>query len=336
MNKIILGIDVGSVTTKCAVLNERLELSAWRYFLTSGKPIEQIKKVLKEVEDTVPEDTVISAVGTTGSARYLAAEIVGADVIKNEITAHAAATLHLFPGAQTIIEIGGQDSKIIIIRDGVIVDFGMNTVCAAGTGSFLDHQALRLGIDIENLSTEALKSTHSVLIAGRCTVFAESDMIHKQQMGHNIRDILYGLCQALVRNYINNVGLGKELRSPIIFQGGVAYNKAIIRAFEEELNTEVMVPPHHEVMGAIGVALLAAEKRSDPHFTPKFKGFEVTGRNFETSTFNCKGCPNQCEIAQLASEGRILAKWGGRCERWESNVEAQANRETKILQSVNL
>jgi predicted CoA-substrate-specific enzyme activase len=316
MRKILLGIDVGSVTTKCAVLDEKLELLAWRYFLTSGRPIDQIKNLLREIRD-VAQGTEIKGVGTTGSARYLAAEIVGADVVKNEITAHAMATLHFFPEAQTIIEIGGQDSKIIILRDGVAVDFGMNTVCAAGTGSFLDHQALRLGITIEELSREALKSTHPVLIAGRCTVFAESDMIHKQQMGHNIKDILYGLCQALVRNYINNVGIGKEIKSPIIFQGGVAYNGAIIRAFEEELKTRVLVPLHHEIMGAIGAALLAGEKQSSPDSVSKFKGFEVTGRSFETSTFNCSGCPNHCEIAQLDSEGKILARWGGRCERWE-------------------
>jgi len=332
MDRIFLGIDVGSVTTKCAVLNEKLELADSLYLPTSGRPIEQIKKMLHQIGSNISSSTFIAGVGTTGSARYLAGEIVGADVIKNEITAHAMATLHYFPDAQTILEIGGQDSKIIIVRDGVVVDFGMNTVCAAGTGSFLDHQALRLGVKIEELGEEALKSTNPVLIAGRCTVFAESDMIHKQQMGHNIRDILYGLCQALVRNYVNNVGLGKELKSPVIFQGGVAYNRAIVRAFEEELKTKILVPPHHEVMGAIGVALLAAEKQDSSG--SKFKGFEVTEKNFETSTFICNGCPNQCEIAQLKLEGRVLARWGGRCERWEIADTAQDSEE-KILEASN-
>jgi len=332
MDRIFLGIDVGSVTTKCAVLNEKLELADSLYLPTSGRPIEQIKKMLQQIGSNISSSTFIAGVGTTGSARYLAGEIVGADVIKNEITAHAMATLHYFPDAQTILEIGGQDSKIIIVRDGVVVDFGMNTVCAAGTGSFLDHQALRLGVKIEELGEEALKSTNPVLIAGRCTVFAESDMIHKQQMGHNIRDILYGLCQALVRNYVNNVGLGKELKSPVIFQGGVAYNRAIVRAFEEELKTKILVPPHHEVMGAIGVALLAAEKQDSSG--SKFKGFEVTEKNFETSTFICNGCPNQCEIAQLKLEGRVLARWGGRCERWEIADTAQDSEE-KILEASN-
>ncbi len=124
-----------------------------------------------------------------------------------------------------------------------MTDFGMNTVCAAGTGSFLDHQALRLNMSIEEFSQRALESKTPVRIAGRCTVFAESDMIHKQQMGHRTEDILYGLCQALVRNYLNNVGLGKDIQPPIVFQGGVAFNQGIVKALREELNTEVIVPP---------------------------------------------------------------------------------------------
>ena len=181
------------------------------------------------------------------------------------------ATLHFIPDVQTIIEIGGQDSKIIIIRDEIVTDFGMNTVCAAGTGSFLDHQAQRLDLNIKEFSVRALTSKNPVRIAGRCTVFAESDMIHKQQMGHRIEDIIYGLCQALVRNYLNNVGLGKEIKSPIVFQGGVAFNEGIIKAFKEELGLELIVPEHHEVMGAIGAALLAHEEMANDKNESKFK-----------------------------------------------------------------
>jgi predicted CoA-substrate-specific enzyme activase len=316
--KVYLGIDVGSVTTKCALLNENKELVFTRYIPTSGNPVKQIQKLLQEVAIELTDETVIAGAGTTGSARYLAGEIVGADVVKNEITAHAVAATHYIPDVSTVLEIGGQDSKIIIIRDGVVTDFGMNTVCAAGTGSFLDHQALRLGIDIATLSQKALKSKNPVRIAGRCTVFAESDMIHKQQMGHSTPDILYGLCQALVRNYINNVGLGKELKPPIIFQGGVAFNKAIVKAFEEELGQEITVPPNHEVMGAIGAAILAIEsKDSRINCTTKFKGFSTSQAQYNTSSFICNGCANQCEIAQLKNGDEVMARWGGRCEIWE-------------------
>lgn len=312
-----LGIDVGSVTTKFAVLDKNDELVTDLYLLTKGKPIEMVQQGLKQVKQQLPGDVDICGVATTGSARYLAGVIVGADLVKNEITSHAVATLQYLPEAQTVIEIGGQDSKIIIIRDGVVTDFGMNTVCAAGTGSFLDHQALRLNMSIEEFSRRALASDTPVRIAGRCTVFAESDMIHKQQMGHRTEDIIYGLCQALVRNYLNNVGLGKDIKSPVVFQGGVAFNQAIVKALQEELSIQIIVPPHHEIMGAIGAALLVHEEMLNNDNGSRFRGFSVSEVKYHTSSFQCKSCPNLCEIAQLSLDGQVLARWGGRCDLWE-------------------
>jgi len=314
-----LGIDVGSVTTKFAVLDNNDELITDLYLLTQGKPIDMVQQGLRQIKQRLTKDVDICGVATTGSARYLAGVIVGADLVKNEITSHAVATLHYIPQVQTIIEIGGQDSKIIIIRDEIVTDFGMNTVCAAGTGSFLDHQALRLDMSIEELCRRAMTSDAPVRIAGRCTVFAESDMVHKQQMGHRIDDIVYGLCQALVRNYLNNVGLGKNIQLPIVFQGGVAFNQAIVKALQEELNTEIIVPPHHEVMGAIGAALLVHETMVSNNNGSKFNGFGISEIKYHTSSFECKACPNQCEIAQLSVDGRGLARWGGRCDLWEGN-----------------
>jgi len=315
--EVYLGIDVGSVTTKLAVLDENEKLVAHVYLPTQGKPIEMTQLGLKQVKQQLPEDANIAGVATTGSARYLAGVIVGADLVKNEITSHAVAALQYIPQVQTIIEIGGQDSKIIIIRDGILTDFGMNTVCAAGTGSFLDHQALRLNMSIEEFSQRALDSDTPVRIAGRCTVFAESDMVHKQQMGHRTEDIVYGLCQALVRNYLNNVGLGKDIKPPIVFQGGVAFNQGIVKALQEELDAEILVPPHHEVMGAIGAALLVHEEMMNSKNGSKFKGFGVSQAKYHTSSFECKACPNLCEIAQLSLNGKVLARWGGRCDMWE-------------------
>jgi predicted CoA-substrate-specific enzyme activase len=312
-----LGIDVGSVTTKLAVLDEYDELVDCVYLLTQGRPIDMIQEGLREIRKQLPADCDICGVATTGSARYLAGVIVGADLVKNEITAHAVAALHYFPGVRTIMEIGGQDSKITIVRDGIVTDFAMNTVCAAGTGSFLDHQALRLDMGIEELSRRALLSRTPVRIAGRCTVFAESDMIHKQQMGHRVEDILYGLCQALVRNYLSNVGLGKDIQLPIIFQGGVAFNQAIIRALREELGMEITVPTHHEIMGAIGAGLLVHEEMATANGSSQFKGFSQSEVKYRTSSFECKACPNNCEIARLSLNGRALAHWGGRCDVWE-------------------
>ena len=318
--EIYLGIDVGSLSTKLAALNRTDELVAHVYLLTQGKPIEAEQQGLKQIKQNLPKEAEICGVATTGSARYLAGVVVGADLVKNEITSHAIAALHYFPDVQTVIEIGGQDSKIIIIRNGIVTDFGMNTICAAGTGSFLDHQAQRLNMSIEEFSRRALTSTSPVRIAGRCTVFAESDMIHKQQMGHRLEDIVYGLCQALVRNYLNNVGLGKEIKPPIVFQGGVAFNQGILKALKEELKTDIIIPSHHEVMGAIGAALLVHEEIENRNRS-NFKGFEVSEIDYHTSSFECKACPNLCEIAQLSLNEQVLARWGGRCDLWERNEE---------------
>jgi len=321
-----LGIDIGSVTTKLAVIGQDGGLIAHRYLPTAGKPIFAIQQGLRQVAPYLPDGAVIRGAATTGSARYLAGVIIGADLVKNEITCHAVAALHYLPEVQTVIEIGGQDSKIIIIRNGVVTDFGMNTVCAAGTGSFLDHQALRLNMSIEDFARQALLSNTPVRIAGRCTVFAESDMVHKQQMGHRNEDIIYGLCQALVRNYLNNVGTGKEVQAPIVFQGGVAFNQGIVRALKEELRTEVIVPPHHEVMGAIGAALLVRERMADSAAASLFKGFAVSDIQYQTSSFECHACPNLCEIVQLSINGRVLARWGGRCDLWDRVPEKEQAR----------
>jgi sugar (pentulose or hexulose) kinase len=157
-----------------------------------------------------------------------------------------------------------------------------------------------------------------VRIAGRCTVFAESDMIHKQQMGHKVEDILYGLCEALARNYLNNLCLGKEILGPVVFQGGVAANAGMVRAFEEVLNAPVTVPPYHDVMGAIGVALLAHEYvETNGDGRTRFKGWEASEVEYDTSSFECKGCSNLCEIIQIKVGQEALARWGGRCGKWE-------------------
>jgi len=321
---VYLGVDVGSVTTKFALVTERGELVAYNYLRTQGKPIIVVQRGLQEIRGQMPPRGEIRGVGTTGSARYLAGVILGADMVKNEITSQAVATLHYVPDVRTIIEIGGQDSKLIIVRDGMVVDFAMNTVCAAGTGSFLDQQASRLNIRIEDFGEQALRSKAPVHIEGRCTVFAESDMIHKQQMGRETEDIVCGLCQALVRNYLSDVGMGKEMLPPIVFQGGVAFNKGILRAFEESLNTEVLVPLYHEAMGAIGAALLVREEMSRNGKVTDFSGFEASEESYCTSSFECRVCPDRCEIAQILQNDEVIAHWGGRCDLWEGAKNAQA------------
>ena len=314
--KAYLGIDVGSVSTNIVVLNEDGDILTGLYIRTAGRPIEAIQAGLMQARESLPRGIEIAGAGTTGSGRFLAGVMVGADVIKNEITAHALAASLLIPDVQTVLEIGGQDSKIIILRRGVVVDFAMNTVCAAGTGSFLDQQAARLNIPIDQFGSLALQSAKPVRIAGRCTVFAESDMIHKQQMGHALPDIINGLCEALVRNYLNNVGKGKEILPPVVFQGGVAANVGIRAAFERALKMEIYVPEHHKIMGAIGAAHLAREEAARKGKT-SFKGFEIARASFRTRSFDCDGCPNTCEIVEISEAGHVIGRWGGRCPRWD-------------------
>ncbi|HHV34799.1 MAG TPA: 2-hydroxyglutaryl-CoA dehydratase [Syntrophomonadaceae bacterium] len=316
MKKGYLGIDVGSVSTNLIVIDENDEVLASLYLRTQGQPIRVIQEGMKEISSLVPADVEIHAAGTTGSARYLGGIMVGADIIKNEITAHAIGTSRFVPGVQTILEIGGQDSKIIILRDGIVTDFAMNTVCAAGTGSFLDQQSARLCIPIEDFGELALKSKNPVRIAGRCAVFAESDMIHKQQLGHSMEDIIAGLCDALVRNYLNNVGKGKEILPPIAFQGGVAANAGMKKAFEKSLNHEVIIPKNFAVMGALGVAIIAREAVQKKKETT-FKGFEVTDFSYKTRSFECQSCPNRCEVVQFFQNGEVIARWGSRCGKWD-------------------
>ncbi len=317
MEKYFLGIDIGSVSANLVAVTPSGEVAHSLYIRTNGRPIESVREGLRRIGSEAGKSEILG-VGATGSGRQLTGILVGADVVKNEITAHATAALHYFPEARTVLEIGGQDSKIIVLRDQLVVDFAMNTVCAAGTGSFLDHQSERLGIPIEQFGDYALRSTGNVRIAGRCTVFAESDMISKHQFGFSNEDIIKGLCEALVRNYMNNLGRGRTLEPPYVFQGGVAANKGIVAAFEKELGAPVTVPKHHGVMGAIGAALLAAAAKNGA--PSRFKGFEAADLEFKPSTFDCHDCSNQCEVIKVEMEGRVAAMWGDKCSKWSNSV----------------
>jgi predicted CoA-substrate-specific enzyme activase len=314
-----LGIDVGSISTNLVMIDAAGAVVAKRYLRTRGQPIQAVQEGLKALQQGLPPSLTVAGVGTTGSGRFITGLLAGADVVKNEITAHALAAIHRHPAVQTILEIGGQDSKGIIIRNRTVVDFDMNTVCAAGTGSFLDQQAFRLGIPIEDFGPLALESKRPTKIAGRCTVFAESDMIHKQQMGYAKEDIIAGLCQALVRNYLNNLFKGKEIREPVLFQGGVAANRGMVQAFEEALGLPVIVPDHFEVMGAIGMALLARDTGRERAAT-RFRGFELDQVAYRFDTRECNGCTNRCEIFSFQAESDERIYWGDRCGRWENMV----------------
>jgi len=316
--KTFLGIDVGSITTKLVLIDEKNQVLFSIYRRTEGNPIGAIQKGLRELKTWISNHNPlieIAGIGTTGSARYLAGVITGADLIKNEITAHAKGITHFFPDTKTVIEIGGQDSKIIILENGVAVDFAMNLICAAGTGAFLDAQASRLMIPIEKFGEIALKSKNPTTVGSRCTVFCESDMIHKQQIGHSTEDIVAGLCQGLARNFLANVAKGKNIQPPIVFLGGVSENVGMRKAFEDGLREKIIVPPYNTVMGALGAALLVKE---NPPQKTKFLGFEISDKDIRCTSFQCRGCPNRCEVVETRIEGRVMARWGDRCGKWSN------------------
>lgn len=309
-----LGIDVGSISTNLVLIGPGEAVLFQAYRRVGGNPIRSVQEALRDLRAAVGDSARIAGVCATGSARYLIGAVVGADVVKNEISAHARAAIKLHPDVQTVFEIGGQDSKVTVVRDGVVVDFAMNLVCAAGTGSFLDSQAQRLGITIEALSEAALRSSAPTAIAGRCTVFAESDMIHKQQTGHRQEDIILGLCHAMARNFLSNVCSGKEIRPPVVLQGGVSANLGMRRAFREILGYDVIVPEYNMVMGAYGAALIAARAGIGQ---TRFRGYAVCDRAIRTRSFPCKDCPNQCEVVEIVDGDTVIGRSGGRCRKWE-------------------
>ena len=306
-----LGIDVGSISTKAVVIDEKNTILASEYIWTEGNPIGAVKRLLNLLEQQYdPQKWRIVGVGATGSARRLIGAVVGATVVKNEITAHAVGTTTLHPEVRTILEIGGQDSKIILVENGIAIDYAMNTLCAAGTGSFLSSQARRLGIEVEEMGDYALQSEHPTMIAARCTVFAESDLVHKIQMGHPREDIIAGVCRAVASNYLNNVGKGKKILPPVVFQGGVSKNIGVVHAFEDLLQCPIIVDENGHLMGAFGVAILAKRSLERTVFDFSIENFE-----FVTREVSCGRCSNHCEIICVYRDGKLIDSWGNRCER---------------------
>lgn len=310
MNDCYLGIDIGSISTKGVIIDDNNKIICSEYLWTEGSPVVAVKKLINILKNRLPSNYQVKGIGTTGSARNLIGLLVDANIVKNEITAHATGTLAFYPDVQTILEIGGQDSKIILIRNGIIFDYSMNTLCAAGTGSFLSSQAKRLDIDIEDFGSLALKSKNPAKIAARCTVFAESDLIHKAQVGYSKEDIVAGLCRSIVLNYLNNVGKGKKIIGPIVFQGGVSKNVGVVKYFEEILETKIIVDPNSHLMGAIGIAILSRHNKKD-----KVYNLNINDIRFITQAHDCGKCPNNCEILNIYKDNKLIDTWGNKCSK---------------------
>ena len=313
-----LGLDIGSVSTNLVLIDEEARVIDEIYTRTEGRPIQVVQRELAGWLHKWGDRVEILGVGATGSGRELIGELVGADAVHDEITAHKtgattiAKTLFDEP-VDTIFEIGGQDSKYISIDNGIVVDFTMNEACAAGTGSFLEEQAGKLGISIKKDFAElALKSESPIRLGERCTVFMEKDVTAFMQQNRDIKDITAGLAYAVVHNYLNRVVRGRHIGEHIYFQGGTAYNRAVAAAFATILGKEIVVPPHNGVIGAIGAALLSKEKIQRIAAESRFRGFDLSKVNFSIRQFTCKGCSNNCDIQECSIDGE-KTYWGDKC-----------------------
>jgi len=317
-----LGVDVGSISTNVVVIDEHNRVLARRYLMTAGRPLEAVTRGLYEVGLEVADKVEIMGACTTGSGRYLTADFISADIAKNEITAHATAAVCVNKDVDTILEIGGQDSKYTSLANGTVIDFAMNKVCAAGTGSFLEEQAERLGVNIiDEFGEIALSATAPVHLGERCTVFMETDLNHRQQQGADRDDLIAGLCYSIVLNYLNRVVEDRAIGDVIFFQGGVTANRGVKAAFESVLGKKVIVPPHHDVMGAIGAAIIARDNRTWQKSS--FKGFDLRQRKYKVTAFECKSCPNHCEIRRVDVAGEKPLYYGSRCGKFEEGVRTR-------------
>jgi len=311
-----LGVDVGSISTNLVVMDAEGTVLHKEYLMTASRPIKAVQRGLRKCGEALGDRVTIRKACTTGSGRYLIADFIGADVVKNEITAQARGAVELDPTVDTIFEIGGQDSKYISLDQGVVVDFTMNKVCAAGTGSFLEEQAEKLGIAIkEEFAANALAAASPANLGERCTVFMESELLKHQQAGVDTPDLAAGLAYSIVFNYLNRVVEDRRVGDNIFFQGGTAFNRAVVAAFEHVTGKPITVPPHNENTGALGCAVIAMEH--DDGEVSSFKGFDLSNVEYTIESFECKDCANRCEINKVLVAGEEPLFYGDRCGKYD-------------------
>ena len=321
-----LGVDVGSVSTNLAFIDRAGQVVTGVYLPTKGRPIEVLREGWSLLLEKTKGKIKILGLGTTGSGRHLAGRLLQADVIRNEITAQLQGTTHFFPEVDTIFEIGGQDSKYIAVEKGRIKDFTMNKICAAGTGSFLEEQAEPFGIKIKGqFASIAAQSTQPYDLGSRCTVFMESEMVKAASKGIPLPDLMAGLAYSIARNYLEKVVEGRTVGENIVFQGGVASNAAVVKAFSQLLHKEIKVHPYNRISGAIGVALIAREnilqreKRGEKIAPKNAQLAQRLQSEYQVRTFECQHCPNHCQVT-LIRLGQEKLFFGDVCERYTSQT----------------
>lgn len=309
MNKLYMGIDAGSISIKGVIIDEYNNIITSAYLYTEGEPIKAVKKVIKIMQNDIDLDKyAVVSVGTTGSARKLIGLMLGASSIQNEINALAIGTIKMYPDVRTILEIGGQDSKIILVNNGKIVDYAISSSCMTGAGMCIEMLAERLGVNVKDISEIASKSEKKIDITSRCAVFLGTDIINKLQLGYKKEDIMAGICHAVAVNYANNIVKGKKIKMPIVFNGGVSKNEMVVKYLEEIFDEKIIVDKNSHLMGALGVAIMARESKKESVFD-----FNINECIVETKITNCNGCANNCEIVNIYKNNKVVDKWGNRC-----------------------
>jgi len=318
---VYLGVDVGSTSTKAAVISPSGEVLAKTYLMTAGQPLEAVKQVMANLAPQVEARVRVKAVGVTGSGRYLVGNFIGADLIKNEITAQTRAALQIDPQVDTIFELGGQDSKFVYLENGTVLDYQMNKACAAGTGSFIDELAEQLGISTRTgeFARLAFGADCQLDLGEKCTAFMSQAVTSAQHAGVPLGIVVSSLSTSLAKNYLSKVVAGRRIGNRIFLTGAVFYNEAAVSAFKAELPGKVfVVPDHKEVTGAIGAALLAKENMAEDR-PSGFKGFSRLAReNYKLTNFNCYRCENSCAISMMTTETGARLFYGSRCDLYDA------------------
>lgn len=313
MNKLYMGLDIGSVLAKGVIIDEYNNIITSSYLYVEGNPVMAVKKIIKDMRRGINlENDMVVSVGITGRARKLIGAMLSASVIKNEITANYIGTIKMYPDVKTIFDIGGEDAKIICINNGIVSDYGINTLCSAGTGFFIDSLVRELNISIQDANKMALGSKNNINISSRCCIFALNDLIHKMSEGYKKEDILKAAFKMVAVNYVNNVCKGKKIQSPIVFNGGVSKNMVVVKTLENILHEKIIVNNNSHLMAAFGIAVMARESGYESVFD-----FNVDKYNIETKLLNCSKCSNNCLVVEVYKNNKLIDKWGNKCNREE-------------------
>ncbi|MFW6361405.1 MAG: acyl-CoA dehydratase activase [Spirochaetota bacterium] len=314
----LLGIDIGSTSTKAALIRPDGEMLAGFYTRTSGKPLNAVKGIFECIEnlgDSQQTEFRVLSAASTGSGRKFIGKIIGADLIVDEITAHARAAYELNPEIDTIIEIGGQDSKFTTMKDGRVTFSQMNIICAAGTGSFLEEQAAKLDVPLSEYSDRAEQSP-APLTSDRCTVFMERDINHYLNKNYTVDEILAAALFSVRENYLQKVASSARIGKHVCFQGATAKNRSLVAAFEQKLDQPIYVSKYCHLTGALGAALIASEEAgaAESGFHTGFRGTALHRTDIPIRSETCQLCTNHCRIRIADVRGKEVA-FGFLCGR---------------------